>query len=297
MPHSLRFCFTNLLLVAGLSTSPAFSNPFDFLFNAAPEEVTAPAPAEPACLPQPGKSTADGQHWVYRVDGRRKCWFQAAVGVAKGQRAVHHHATKQRISAFGENDAALRKPKAVVARAELPRASPGETLQPAPPASELRVGELAEAAAALVSPPIRPAADQPMPNEPAPPRVDVERLLATAPFASDSLGSSEPASPIAIPMAEAVQGEQGWTATCLGMLLMLLGFVSVLGSRAFDGSVQVKRFLHSMTKNGGLSLLLGQSRPKALRQFASGVRVQSPGSLARFQRSTESALTNRIHRV
>jgi hypothetical protein len=30
------------------------------------------------------------------------------------------------------------------------------------------------------------------------------------------------------------------------------------------------RFLHSMTKNGGLSLVPGQSRPKALRQFASG---------------------------
>jgi hypothetical protein len=287
MPHSLRFCLSTLL-VTGLSTSPAFSNPFDFLFNAAPEEVTAPAPAEPACLPQPGKSTADGQHWVYRVDGRRKCWFQAAVGAAK--RAVHHHAAKQRVSppaenyasAPGENDAALRNPKAVVdARAELPRVSPGETFQATPPAPELRVSELAEAAATLVSPPVRPAAEQLTPNDPTPPQVDVERLLATAPFASDSLGSSKPPpSAIAVATAEAAEGEQGWTATWLGMLLMLLGFVSLLGSRVFDGAVLVGRFVDWRTgrQNGKLSSVRGQSRPKAL--SAARYQLNSTGQRA-----------------
>jgi len=58
------------------------------LFNAAPGQATAPAPVAEECLPQPGKSTADGQHWVYRFDGRRKCWFQAAEGIA----TVAYHA-------------------------------------------------------------------------------------------------------------------------------------------------------------------------------------------------------------
>ncbi len=271
MPHPFRFCLS-ALLAAGLSTSPAFSNPFDFLFNAAPQEVAAPAPAEPACLPQPGKSTADGQHWVYRVDGRRKCWFQADAGATTVKRAVHHRAAKHRDTALAENDAALRKPKTVVdARAELSRTSPGETLQPKPPAPvpapELRVSDLAEAAATLVSPPVRPAADQLASNDPAPPQVDVERLLATALFAGDGLGSSErPASPIAVSVAETAEGEQGWTATWLGISLMLLGFVSLLGSRAFDGPALVGRFFDWMTKRqtGGLASARGQSRPKAI---------------------------------
>ncbi|HEY6904519.1 MAG TPA: hypothetical protein VI216_09440 [Candidatus Acidoferrales bacterium] len=276
MPYPLRFWLTTLLFVAGLSTSPAFSNPFDFLFNAAPPEVAAPAPAEPACLPQPGKSTADGQHWVYRIDGRRKCWFQAAVGATNAKRAAHHHAAKHRVSAPaenhvsapGENDAALRSPKAVVdARAELPRPSPAETVQRTPPGPEPRVSELAEAAATLVSSAVGPASDQPRLNDPTPPQVDVERLLATAPFASDSLGLSErPASPIAVPIAEAAEGEQGWTPTWLGMSLMLLGFVSLLGSRAFGGAALVGRLLDWRTKpqHGGLSPVSGQSRPKAV---------------------------------
>jgi hypothetical protein len=276
MLHPLRFSLTTVLLAAGLSTSPAFSNPFDFLFNAAPQEVAAPAPAEPACLPQPGKSTADGQRWVYRMDGRRKCWFQAAAGATNAKRTVHHHAAKHRVSvavekhrvsAPVENDAALRNPNAAVdARAELPRPSPAETIQRTPPAPELRMTELAEAAATLISPSVRPAADQPTLNDPAPPQVDVEKLLATAPFASDGLGSSErPASPIAVPIAAAAEGEQGWTVTWLGMSLMLLGFVSLLGSRAF-GAALVGRLLDWRTKrqNGALSSVRGQNRPKAV---------------------------------
>ena len=98
MSGHLRFCFAAFLLLAGLS-SPASSNPFAALFNAAPGEAAPPAPAEEACLLQPGKSTADGQHWVYRYDGHRKCWFQTAEGTATVKEPVHHHATKQRAAA------------------------------------------------------------------------------------------------------------------------------------------------------------------------------------------------------
>ena len=61
MSGHLRSCFAACVLLAGLSTSPASSNPFDFLFNAAPAEATAPRAAEEECMPHPGKST-DGQH-------------------------------------------------------------------------------------------------------------------------------------------------------------------------------------------------------------------------------------------
>lgn len=251
MSGHLRFCLTTLLILAGLSTSPASSNPFEFLFDAPPAEVAVPAAAAQECLPQPGRFTANGQHWVYRLDGRRKCWFQAAAGVTTVKRPVDHPAVKQRISAPEENAAALRKPKAVVdARAELPRPALVETLQPTPPGP--RVGDvapdLAMGAAALVLPaPIKPATDQLTSDHPMPPQVDVEKLLATASFADDSVGSSEHPTPqVAAPIAETSKSRQGWTAAWLGVLLMALGFVSVLSSsRAFAGAMLVGRFLKS----------------------------------------------------
>ena len=184
MSGHLRCRLAAFLLLAGLSTSPAYSNPFAALFNAAPGEATAPAPAEEACLPKPGKSTADGRHWVYRFDGHRKCWFQAAEG-APVKKPVHHPAAKQRVAA-PENEFALGKQKAVVdARAELLHSAPAETSQPTPPARELKVVDAAPvpamgAAALVPSTPIvaNPASDQFTPDHPTPRQVDVETLLA-----------------------------------------------------------------------------------------------------------------------
>jgi len=53
MSGPLRFCFAACLVVAGLSTSPAFSNPFADLFNTplGQASATAPAPAAEECLP------------------------------------------------------------------------------------------------------------------------------------------------------------------------------------------------------------------------------------------------------
>jgi hypothetical protein len=242
--HS-RFCFAFLLL-AGLSTSSASSNPFTALFSA-PEEATAPAPAKDApapakeeCLLRPGKSTGEGKHWVYRFDGHRKCWFQAE-GVAAVKKPAHHHAGKQRVAAPKENEATPRQKAIVDARAELLRSATAETSQPTLPAPELKVVDAAPVAAtgaaALVPPapvvaqPVvaQPATDQLSPDHPKPRPVDVEMLLAAAPSARDTIASSvPPATPSALFIPDA--GEDEWGATCLGVLLMALGLVSLLGS-------------------------------------------------------------------
>jgi hypothetical protein len=238
MSGYLRFCFAAFVALAGLPTSPASSNPFADFFNAAPRQATAPAPAEEECLPRPGKSTTAGQHWVYRLDGRRKCWFQAAEGIATGKKPVRQRAAKPRVDASGENEAALRKRKGVVdARAELLRSAPDETSRPMPPVPELKVADAASVlttgAAAFVPPaPIQNlATDQLTPDHPTARQVDVETLLAAAPAASDAVAASvPPAAPVAFPIAEAADDEQGWTAIWLGVLLMALGLVSVLSS-------------------------------------------------------------------
>ena len=179
-------------------------------------------------MTRPGKSTADGQHWVYRWDGHRRCWFQAAEESA-AKKQVRHRAAKPRVAAPEENEAAPRKRKAVVdARAELLRSAPAETSKPTRPAPELKVADAASAtvAAAFLQPaPIKNLA-------PADPRqVDVEALLATAPAASDAVVASvPPAAPVTFPIAKAADDGWGWMATWLGVLLMALGLVAVLGS-------------------------------------------------------------------
>jgi hypothetical protein len=238
MSGHLRFRFAAFLLLAGLSTSPASSNPFAALFNAAPEEATAPAPAKEDCLPQPGKTAADGQHWVYRLDGHRKCWFQAAEGRVTVKKLAHHPAAKQHVVAPEENEAALRKPTAVGnVRAELPRPASAERFQPTPPAREFKlvdaVSVIATGAAALVpsAPVAKPATDQLTPDHPTPRPVDVDALLAAAPAASATVVSSVPsARPVPVSLAQAGDEERGWPVTWVGVLLMTLGFVCLLSS-------------------------------------------------------------------
>ena len=238
MSGHLRSCFAACVLLAGLSTSPASSNPFDFLFNAAPAEATAPRPAEEECLPHPGKST-DGQHWVYRFDGHRKCWFQVADEVATAKKAVRHRAAKQRVAAPEESEAAPRKRKGVVdARAEVLRSAPTEAPKQAPPEPDFKVADAAAVpgteAAALVPPvPVvaKPATDQLTPDHPTPRTVDVDALLAAAPAASATVVSSVPsAPPVPVSLAQARDEERGWPVTWVGVLLMTLGFVCLLRS-------------------------------------------------------------------
>ena len=200
MSGHLRFCFTAFVLLAGLSTSPASSNPFADLFNVAPPgKPLRPLPRKEECLPRPGKSTADGQHWVYRLDGHRKCWFQAAEGIATVKKQVHHQAAKHRDAAPEENETARRKREAVVdARAELLRSAPAETSQPTRPEPELKVVDAASVVATGVAALVPPApvdnlgTDQLTPDHRTPRQVDVETLLAAAPAASDAVAASVP---------------------------------------------------------------------------------------------------------
>jgi hypothetical protein len=250
MSGYLRLCLAGLLLT-GLSTSPASSNPFTDLFNTAPEEEAVPAPAKEECLLRPGKSTAKDQHWVYRFDGNRKCWFQSEGVVAK--KRLHHQLTKQRFAAAEENEDAPRKQKAVDARAELARSAPSETSRPTAPKSELvdAAPLPAAAAAARMPPPLvpKPAIDRLAPDD-LTPSVDVEMLLASAPSARDTLTSFEASASTGAPPAdEAADDGWEWIASCFGMVLMALGLVALVSLFASQGTIAVFRARQS---HGGL---------------------------------------------
>jgi hypothetical protein len=206
------------------------------LFNASGWQATTPAPtAEEECLSQPGKSTADGQHWVYRFDGHRKCWFQAAEGSATVKKP-HRRTMKHRVLAAEKNETALRQRKAIAdAHAELLRSAPVETPQPTPPTPEFKVADAdrvpATGGSALAPPvPVVPmsATDQLTPDHSNPRQINVEKLLAAAPAATDAVAASvRPATPGAFLIADA---DEGWGWTWFGVLLMSLGLVSVLSS-------------------------------------------------------------------
>jgi hypothetical protein len=232
MSGHLRFCFAAVVLLAALPTSPASSNPFADFFNAAPPKATAPAAAEEACLPRPGKSTTAGQRWVYRLEGHRKCWFQAAEGISTVKKQVRHSAAKPGVAVPEENEAAPRKRKADVdARAELLRSAPVETSQPIRLAPEFKVVDAASVLATGTAAFVPPAAVEKLtPDHLTPRQVDVETRPAAAPAPSDAVAASVPRAPVAFPVAEAADDGQGWMATLLGVLLMALGLVSILGS-------------------------------------------------------------------
>ena len=240
MSGHLRFCFATLALLAGLSATPASSNPFADWFNITPRPAAAPAPEEEECLPRPGKSTTAGQRWAYRLEGHRKCWFQTAEETAvKKQvrhRAAKHRAAKHRVAAPEESEASPSKRKAVVdARSELMRSAPAEAPQPMRPVPEFKVADAASvaatgAAAFVPSAPIENLkTDRLTPDRT--PQVDVETLLAAAPASSDAVAASvPPAAPVNTRIAEEANDGWDWMATWLGVLLMALGLVSVLGS-------------------------------------------------------------------
>ena len=225
----LRSGIAGFFLVAGFST-PAFSNAFTDLFsaNAAPAPSTAAAaPAKEECLPQPGRSSAAGQHWVYRFDGQRKCWFQAAEETSLARKPVRHRLERRSVAASEEDKPAPRQQKDVEdANAEMLSSAPEQTPQPAPLEPKLtivrtvpvRIGD----AAAMVPPAPdldKPGADQLTPDQPR--RPDVETLLAEAPAASSEVASA-PGTPVAAPGANTGGGEHGMTSW-LGVLLIVLG--------------------------------------------------------------------------
>ena len=188
-------------------------------------------------MPRPGKSTAAGQRWVYRLDGHRKCWFQTAQGIATVKKQVRHSAAKPPVAVPEEDEAAPRKPKAVVdARADLLRSAPAEASQPTALAPEFKVVDAASvpapgpAAFVPVAPVEKLATGQLTPDRATPRVVEVKTLRVAAPVPSDAVAASVPPAPVAFAVAEVADEGQGWMATLLGALLIALGLVAVLGS-------------------------------------------------------------------
>jgi hypothetical protein len=229
-----RFCVTAFLLFAG--TSPASSNPLTDLFNFAPKEAAAPAPAQEECVLQPGKSTAPGQHWVYRHDGHRKCWFQADEATTVSvKKQIHHHAAKRPAIAPEENEAALRKETVLDARAQLlSTAAAGAPLSSTASAPEVVDTASVPAREAVTRVPAAPVAAPPTieplkPDHATPRSVDVEMLLAASALDKD-MGA--PSVPPTAPGATSVAGANDWElmAAGAGTALIALGFVFLVGS-------------------------------------------------------------------
>lgn len=224
MSGYLRFCFAGLVLVGGLvAATPAVSDPFADLFNAAPREPAATSLAQAQCLPRPGNTTADGAHWVYRFDGHRKCWF-LTEGIAKVKKTVRHRGAQDRTASLDENGTARPRQSAVVeARAELLRSAPAEPSQPS--AAEIKVADAASVlgmGTTMTSAVPTDLHGRPFtPEHSVPGQVDVEQLLAPA------LAGSPPAMPMGARVAEAHDEARRWTATWLGVLLMMLGGFSI----------------------------------------------------------------------
>lgn len=228
MSGYLRLCFVSLVLVETLSMGPASANPLADIFNTAAPQPTVISP-QAECLARPGNSTPDSQHWVYRMDGHHKCWF-LTEGVAKVKKTVRR---KDTTAGLDENGTTRPRQSGVVdARAELLRSAPAEPSQPPPPvvkvadaASDLDTGTTLVSAAPI-------AEHGRWPTHSVPSRVDVEQPLAAAP-ANDVVTSSEPPTiPIAMLVltAEARNEAPSRTATWLGVLLMMLGMLSILSS-------------------------------------------------------------------
>ena len=236
-----------VLLFAGLSSSPALSNPLTDLFNPPPQEAPAPpAPAKETCLLQPGSSAAPGQHWVYHHDGHRKCWFQAeAKFVVK--KPLHHYPTRRPVAARDENEAALRKKPVADARAQLlsdapveaPQSQPQPQPQPTSPAPEVvdaapvpsySVAAQVPAAPVVTDPMIDRLAREGTTRRP----VDVEMLLAAASPAtlpsSDTVASSAPAASPAPSFPDADDDKWESVMGRAGMVLIGLGLVFLVGS-------------------------------------------------------------------
>lgn len=307
MSGHLRYCFAASFLLVGLSTATATaadsSNPLAALFGqTAPAEASTPPqpPAEEECLSRPGKSTAPGQHWFYRSDGHRKCWFQAAKGTATSKPPARDRA-RQHAAAPRQNEDASRKGKTVAdAHAAPPRSGPAEMPQSAPVVPEITVVDAAPvsaATAAAVEPaPVavaNPASDQLTPD-PTPPQVGGQTPPAATPAATDVAAADMAATdmaatpalaptPVAVPAAETGDEERASRASWPGVLLIALGFIALLSSsRTVRRAMLVWRKSDSpvIRDNGGGNVFPPAGRPGAMQHpavllaLADGMAVQ-----------------------
>ena len=237
-----RFCVTAFILAAGIQTSPASSNPLTDLFNPAPKEAATPARAEDApaptpvreaCVPQPGRSTAPGQHWVYHLNGHRKCWFQASEATVSAKKQIRHHFARRPAVAPEEDEAALRKKTVLDARAQVLSAAPAAATEPAASAPEAVDTASVRAGEPAIPVPAAPIAAQPTidpltPDRAAPRSVNVEMLLAAS-AERDLAASSAPPTAADAPSAASADNWES-TAAWAGTVLIALGFVFLVGA-------------------------------------------------------------------
>ncbi|SFN95791.1 hypothetical protein SAMN05216573_13218 [Bradyrhizobium sp. Rc3b] len=230
MSGYFRLCFVSLVLVEILSTAPASSNPLADLFNTAAAQPSVTSPPQAECLGSPGNSAPDGQHWVYRLDGHRKCWFLTEAP-AKVKKTVRRRMAKDSNASLDESGTPRPRQSGVLdARAELLRSTP--PLPPQPPRPELKVADAGSenststvltSAALIAQNSRRPMLYRPTQDH----QVDVEQLLAATP--TNDVTSSEPRSVSVDPRLDG-NGAVSRTATWLGVLLIMLGMLSILSS-------------------------------------------------------------------
>ncbi|SPP97610.1 conserved exported protein of unknown function [Bradyrhizobium vignae] len=239
MSGHLRCYFASLVLLGGLAATPALSNPFTDLFDPA-REPAATSSAQPECLAKPGNPPGAGQRWVYRRDGRRKCWF-LAEGVATLRKPVHSRIANRTVRPDEKVAARQRRSPVSDARAEVLSSATAGEAQPTPPAREVRVADatsVVDAGTPILMPaaPISdPSSDQLTPKRSTPPQVDVEKLSAAA------RADLSPAMPMGARDEEAPDEARSRTVTWLGVLLMTLGGFSLLSaSRTLRQAVRLR---------------------------------------------------------
>ena len=226
MSGYLRFCIAGLLSVGALSSGPASSNPLTDIFNTAAPQPAVSAPPQPECQRSPGNSVPVGQHWVYRMDGHRKCWF-LTEGTAKVKKTVRQRWPQDRPPSLAETRASQPRQSAIVdAHAQILRSGPAEPSQP--PASVFKIADAASdtgTGPALTSAaPIAGLRSQQLTTDHfVPDQVDVEQLLARAPI------DSPQAMPVDMQIREVPDQARSWTVW-FGVLLMTLGGFSILSS-------------------------------------------------------------------
>ncbi len=239
----LRLFFSAVVILAGVSTSPAYSNPIAGQPDSklTTERAAALVASQETCLSQPGKSTIAGQRWVYYRDGQRKCWFQTTEQPQSKNR-VRDRAAKASVSASAESDGILPtpKPKRVDdARAELRL----ETPQALPSASGLDVVaaapvQRADQASLLIGELDRQESDKLAGRQPdadsSPTRVPLQKVVSHAPLIA--------ATPAVHSTSEALDDKPGSPATWIAVLLMTLGFSSILGSNRAVRDLMMLRY-------------------------------------------------------
>lgn len=113
MSGYLRLCLVSLVLVETLSTAPASSNPLVDIFNTAAPPPATISPPQAECVRRPSSSTPDGQHWVYRMDGHRKCWFLTEA-TGKVKKTVRRPVAKDSTASLDERGTARPRQNGVV---------------------------------------------------------------------------------------------------------------------------------------------------------------------------------------